>query len=966
MKKTILKLLVAVSVLIITGCNKYESVANDPTQTRIYTLDNGLKVYMSVNQDEPRIQAHIAVRAGSKNDPHETTGLAHYLEHIMFKGTSHFGTTDYEAEKPLLDEIENLYEKYRATTDKDERRAIYHVIDSLSYMASSFFVANEYDKLMATIGAKGTNAYTGFDVTCYTENIPSNEVERWAMIQSDRFKNLVIRGFHTELETVYEEFNVYLTDDNDKCFDKMASLLCKKHPYGTQTTIGTQEHLKNPSIKNIKEFYNKWYVPNNVAICLSGDLDPEATIEIINKYFGDWKPSAQKPEFTFEPEEPMTEPVYADVVGQEKEAVWIAWRFPGANNVESATYLHVISELLNNGKTGIIDVNLLQQQKVLNAYVSYEEATDYTMMAAVANPNEGQSLEDVKDLLLENINKIAAGEFDEEQLEAIINNVKRYEMRNLESNRYRVSSQVDAFIGGIEWKDMVNKIDRLSKVTKEQIVDFAKQNIHNGYAVIYKRKGVDNSVSPIEKPEISPIQMNRDKTSEFFNNLAKVTTEEIQPKFVNLEKDMAKVDINGNEFLYIQNTNNGLFSASYFYPRGQKADKVLDVLGDFFDYLRTDDMSAEEIKSELYKLACDVYVGVGTRNTSIGISGLAENQEKAIALVEKIITEGYIDPEKFDAARSQIIMSRANRKTNQKSCFNALQYYAMYGADNYYTHTPNNDELMQLTAEDITNAFHEVFKYRQVISFYTPVTLDEAKKLVEANHKIAENPLPESEDNVFTPMACEKAELYLAPYQAANIYLSQISVNGEGFDIASYPATSLFNDYFGSGMNSVVFQELREARGLCYGASASYRPSSLDKNGRMVFSTYIASQNDKLYECLKTFNEIIEDVPVTDNAFEVSKSALLKRIASSRTLKTAIFSKYMQCVDLGIDHDINEDIYKAVSNMTIDDIKAYHAEKIKGRTYRTAILGDEKQLDPEILKSQGEIRRLSLEEIFGY
>ena len=295
MKKTFMPLLLmALMIMFVSSCGqkrKYETVDGDPMKTRIYTLENGLKVYLTVNKETPRIQTYIPVRVGGKNDPAETTGLAHYFEHLMFKGTEHFGTSNYEAEKPLLDEIESLFEVYRTKTDSAERAAIYHKIDSVSYEASKYFIPNEYDKLMAAIGADGTNAYTSFDVTCYQEDIPANQLENWAKIQSDRFKCNVIRGFHTELETVYEEKNMSLTKDSRKLLEKMLSALYKNHPYGTQTVLGSQEHLKNPSITNIKEYYKKWYVPNNMAICMSGDFDCDEVMTIIEKYFGDMQPN---------------------------------------------------------------------------------------------------------------------------------------------------------------------------------------------------------------------------------------------------------------------------------------------------------------------------------------------------------------------------------------------------------------------------------------------------------------------------------------------------------------------------------------------------------------------------------------------------------------------------------------------------------------------------------------------------
>ncbi len=287
------------SLHVYAGKYEFMTVPGDPLGTKMYTLPNGLKIFMSVNKDEPRIQTYIAVRVGGKNDPAETTGLAHYFEHLMFKGTEQFGTSDYAAEKPLLDEIERLFEIYRKTTDEGARADIYHAIDSISYAASLIAIPNEYDKLMSAIGANGTNAYTSNDVTCYVENIPSNEIENWARIQADRFEHPVIRGFHTELETIYEEKNMSLTSDGRKMAEAMLSALFPTHPYGTQTVLGTQENLKNPSITNVKNYHKTWYVPNNMAICLSGDFDPDNMVDIIAKYFGHLKPNPNLPKLDF-------------------------------------------------------------------------------------------------------------------------------------------------------------------------------------------------------------------------------------------------------------------------------------------------------------------------------------------------------------------------------------------------------------------------------------------------------------------------------------------------------------------------------------------------------------------------------------------------------------------------------------------------------------------------------------------
>ena len=311
MMKKATAMLCFVAAMLFSGVSaqkyEYKTYDNDPLGVREYTLKNGLKVFMSVYKDAPRIQTYIAVRAGSKNDPKETTGLAHYLEHMLFKGSHQLGTTDWKREKVELDKIEALYEVYRKTTDDKRRAEIYHQIDSISYVASTIAIANEYDKSMTAIGSEGTNAFTSNDFTMYVENIPSNQLEAWAKVEGDRFPNLVLRLFHTELEAVYEEKNIGMAQDNRRVNEEMMRALFPHHPYGQQTTIGTIEHLKNPSMKNIREYHAAYYVPNNMCIAMAGDFNPDEAIKIIDKYFGSWVPGTVPP-FTKVKEEPITSP----------------------------------------------------------------------------------------------------------------------------------------------------------------------------------------------------------------------------------------------------------------------------------------------------------------------------------------------------------------------------------------------------------------------------------------------------------------------------------------------------------------------------------------------------------------------------------------------------------------------------------------------------------------------------------
>ena len=454
----------------------FTTVKGDVMQTRIYTLDNGLKVYMSVNKEQPRLQANIVVRTGSRNDPAETTGLAHYLEHLMFKGTQQFGTTDYAKEKPYLDEIERRYEYYRTLTDPTQRKNAYHEIDSVSQLAARYNIPNEYDKLMASIGSEGSNAYTSNDVTCYVENIPSNEIANWARIQADRFQNMIIRGFHTELEAVYEEKNISMGSDGSKEYAALWKLLAPTHPYGTQTTIGEQEHLKNPSIVNIKNYFHRYYVPNNVAIVLAGDFNPDAVIAIIDRYFGSWKPSKQLSRPEFEAQKTITSPRDTTVIGLDAENIMMGWRFKGANQLQNDT-LDIVNRMLSNGKAGLLDININQPMKAMETGTYLDELHDYSMLLIEGVPLQNQKLDDLKALILAETTKLGRGEFSDDLLPAVLANKKLQYYKSLDSNQKRVSMMVDAFVNDKPWADVTQQIERQEKLTKQDIIDFARRHL---------------------------------------------------------------------------------------------------------------------------------------------------------------------------------------------------------------------------------------------------------------------------------------------------------------------------------------------------------------------------------------------------------------------------------------------------------------------------------------------------------
>ena len=943
----------------------YTTVPGDPTQTRIYTLDNGLKVYLSVNKEKPRLQANIAVKTGSRNDPAETTGLAHYLEHLMFKGTKSFGVSDPVAEAPYLDDIEARYEVYRTLTDPQARKKAYHEIDSVSQLAARYFIPNEYDKLMSAIGSEGTNAYTSNDVTCYVENIPSNEIENWAKVQSDRFQNMVIRGFHTELEAVYEEKNIGMAQDQRKVWEALYAKMFPTHPYGTQTTIGTQEHLKNPSITNIKNYFNRYYVPNNVAICMAGDFNPDEVIAIIDKYFGSWKRSSTLSYPQFAPLAPIKSHQDTTIVGKESEYLMMGWRFGRANCGQSDT-LSIISSVLANGKCGLFEIDLEQKMKLMSAGAFSDEMADYSPFVLYGYPKDNQSLDEVRALLLGEIEKLKRGEFADDLIPAVISNAKLSFYRSIQNNNSRASMMVDAFINEEKWEDVANRIERISKITKEDVVAFANKYFGDNYVCVLKRTGTDTTQVKIEKPEITAIPTNRDMSSQFLNEIKNSYVRPIEPRFLDFSKDLTVATTKrGLPLLYKHNDEDGLFSLAFQFDMGEESDINLEYGANYLEYIGTDKKSVSEIKQEFYKLACSYSISVGTFTTTISLSGLDENLPKALALLEDFLANAKADKGSYDQYVNLVLKNREDNKKNQRANFNALRNYVTYGTYNPTLNTLNEAQLRAADPQKFVNLIAELKNHLHTVMYYGPRSQKDLDKLICKAHKTPKKLLPVVPGKEYTEQTTPTNEVYLAPYEAKNIYMIQYHNENKPFSLEEAPVRMMFNEYFGGGMNTIVFQELRESRGLAYSASASYS-TPFRLNHPEYYITYIVSQNDKMMDCIRVFNSILDTIPQSQAAFDIAKQSAMKSLQTARTTKFSVLSSYYNAKKRGFDFDLNERIYKALPSVTLQDIVNFERKNMVGKTYKYIILGDPKELDLESLRKIGPIHQLTTEQIFGY
>ncbi len=943
--------------------SKYETISDDPLKARIYTLANGLKVYMTVYKNAPRIQTYIATRAGSKNDPADATGLAHYLEHMLFKGTDVYGSKDFVKESAELAKIEALYEIYRKTTDETKRKIVYHKIDSVSGYASKFAIANEYDKMMSSIGATGTNAYTWLEQTVYVNDIPSNQLDKWTTIESERFRNPVMRLFHTELEAVYEEKNRGLDNDGEKAWEALFAGLFPKNTYGSQTTIGTIEHLKNPSLKKIKEYYNTWYVPNNMAICLSGDFDMDETIKMIDKKFGSWK---SKPIPTYVPyaEPPITEPVIKKVIGPDAENISIGYRFAGAGS-KDADMIRIINRILYNGKAGLIDLNLNQKQKLINGNAMDMAFKDYSAHVLSATPKEGQSLDDVKALLLEQIEKVKKGDFPDWLLSAVITDMKYEQTKTYENNGARADAFVNAFISGQEWKNCVYSIQRLSQITKQQVMEFATKNYGNNYVVVYKVTGEDKSVQKVEKPAITPVEVNRNDQSAFVQKIISTPSQDIQPVFIDFEKDIQTLKLkSGIPVYYNQNKENKTFDMYYVLNMGTNNDKKLSVAIEYLKYLGTKTMKAEEVQQKFYRLGCSFDVYAGEDQIWVSLRGLTENFKEAALLFEDLLANAQPDETALKNLVEDILKKRTDAKLSKEEIlYSAMFAYGKYGKQNPYTNVLSTDELRKLNPADLIGLVNKITSFDHHILYYGSATTDEFLNQLNAIHKTPEKlaPLPPLVE-FKTPDA--NNNVYVANYdmkQAEIIFIAKDDM----FDRKNKPVIRLFNEYFGGGMSSVVFQDMRESKALAYSVYSSYQSANSLTRNNFVFS-YIGTQADKLPEAMAGMMNLINKMPESENNFKACKDQIIQSIRSERITKAGILFYYESAKKLGLTSDIRKEVFEKVPLMTLKDIRDFEENHVKNRQYTTLVVGKKEALDTKILEKYGKVTYLSLEEIFGY
>ena len=928
-----------------------------------HTLDNGLTVFLSPNHETPRFYAEIITRAGSKHDPESNTGLAHYLEHLLFKGTSSFGTIDFAKEKPLLDEIASLYEERSNEQNESKRDEIYKKINEISIEASTFAVPNEMDRVYGNMGGKGINAHTWHEETVYKVDLPANRLIHWAKIESERFANPVFRLFHTELETVYEEKNRSI-DNKDRLLNtKVNDLLFKVHPYGQQPTLGSIEHLKNPSIKAIEEFYVTHYVPENMAICISGDIDTEETIKIIEEHFSSWKSEAPlRPEPKWE-EKPLSGREFVQVQYLGEEQILLGFRTAPKFHPDYHA-LRLMDMIIDNSVAGLINLDLVEKQKVRSAGCFPQNYNDYGVHFFYGIPKEGQSLEEVEKLILAQINRVKKGDFEDWVIPAVITDFKKLEKENRENNTKRVELMRDTFLSFVDWETTNREIEVLEKLTKEDIIRVANQYYGENYVVGY-RIDKQHKLPSIEKPKIDPLEIDPDKESVFMKNVNAIPFDSFKPKFIEEGVNYTIKEIMpGTKLIHVNNPLNDLFTLEMRMEVGSRHIPLLPYAKRMLDRSGAGEINSNDLKIEWYKIGTDFAFAVRENLSSIVMTGLDENFNNSLKLGRDLIENPNISNEIWDETKNIIFSERDDEQKDPSAISNALAHFHRYGPRSRYLERPSDQDLNATNVEDLGAILQSILQAEKTVLYYGPKSPDEVIDSISqgfiGNTKEIKNPEPYK---VLHSRKAKENQIYFFEKEMAQAQV-RLEFPVGIFDENKMPAAQLFNEYFGGGMAGLVFQELREARALAYSAWAHYfSPTRPEEENLLVGS--IGCQADKTIEAVLAFMDLLENMPINQTRWDSAHSSMLSSYRTNPIPYRGIAGFVYDVLALGLSGDPRKARFKIVEEAKIETLEEFYKNSIKPKAKLISIVGDSNKIDIEELEKIGPVTRIQKEQLFN-
>ncbi len=927
--------------------------AQDRTGLQEYKLANGLTVLLWEDHNLDDVEGYVAVRAGSIDEPAECTGLAHYLEHMLFKGTQRIGSIDWEKEKPHYEAIIALYDELAKTTDKVQRDTLIARINRESLEAAKYSTTEDFFNLLDGMGATDVNAFTSYDMTCYHNHFAGNRMLQWLTIFSDRLINPVFRTFQAELENVFEEYNMYEDNVSTQQQNKMYGTLYAGHAY-ERNVIGLPEHLKSPQLSKLIEFYNTWYVPNNMALIIVGDFDAEATKPMIEQTFGRLEPKPL-PERTKYPNSEFKPGKYKFNLGYYPQVVW-GYEGVKMGDPDQLT-LDFVCRLLSNGtETGLLDkISLDGIVTYATCYNDSRRDMGRIMVVAMpyydVNQQTYESNAATEKIVMKEIDKIKNGEIEDWLIETVKAEYAQSNAISFEDGDNKMMMLVYSYVYNEPIDNLFTENARIQALTKEDIQRVAKKYFSAEHITIAFEEG-EKKVNKLDKPKIKPLDMPKGVETEYAKAFKQIPCGEVKQTYLDLSEVKVNEIADKVKLHYSVNPANNIFSMTLRYGVGTKKKPMLEYVADMMNVAGImPSTEPQAFRRQLAELGGRVSYGVSDSYFTVSIMGDEAHLAQICQLVQKQMLFPKFDHRQFEAMQGGELSSRFRMSRMDNLQASALREYVLYGDKSAYIDVVPFMDIYHMDELKLKVEFDDATKYALDIYYCGQKPMNEVSTILNGNLPLKEGMIASTSPEFRDRKAYDKTQIYFLPnsnVQQATLYFY---FEGVPFELNQSVVMSAFNQYLSGGFTGLILDEIRTKRSMAYTASGYMSQGALPGRNN-AFMGYIGTQSDKVADAIETFMGLLDTMPQHPERIETIKTILLQeaQIAKPDFRGKAATYDYWQL--MGYTDDPARTEVPEIKNLTWDQLYNFYLTYVKDKPMTIIMMGDPKKIDMKRLEAK--------------
>ena len=936
---------------------------NAQLQVKELKLSNGMTVWLNEDHSQPKVFGAVVVKAGAKDCPN--TGIAHYFEHIMFKGTDRLGTIDYQKEKPWLDSISAQYDLLSQTKNDAERTKIQRHINELSLKAADYAIPNEYNRLISKYGGSGLNAATSYDLTFYYNSFLPQFMEHWCWLNSERLMKPVFRGFQAELENVYEEKN-RAADGMGDIQEKVFGAIFKTQPYA-YPILGSTESLKNPRLSDMAEFFKKYYVASNMGLILCGDITPDSTLTaLLEQTFGRVQ-TGSAPERVKSPMPEIGEGEVCEVklpiplVGAEVLVFKAPTEFePDANALALA------NKLLYNGKAGLLD-SLVNEHKVMMSAAMSVGLDDAAGTGVVIIPNLFGKMKTAEKRVMEQVQKVMNGDFSTEQMESLKREMVMEAEKELETISDRSDKLIMLFPKGRTWQDVIDNIESIKRLTKENVVAAAKKYYDANHITLSKKYGTPNKET-LKQPGYKPISpKNLDAKSALAQQLEQIPVKNTDIRTVDFEKDVTTKQLNSHVTLYYkENPMNDIFTFTLRYKDGELHSPALNVLSGYISALGTDSLKKQQLEQAWQRLGTTIEVSSGDKTFSLSLTGLDNQFAPSLQLLAHFLSAAKGDDEALKEAKDADKVDRKSFGKQKDDVLSPALSYIIYGDKSKYLNQLSKKEIKDLKSDALLGLFRELQQYDCELFYCGRQPIENVVMAAQQALPLSQCQKPQADTFREIQQPTESVVYFYDVPKSRQNYVVSYDGIGPQPTVEQRAKLNLWEKYFAGGMSSVLFQNVREFRSLAYSTSGQSVSVSRAKYPQepLAFFTATGTQADKTMEAIATIDSLLHQMPMKEENLEAARQSVLNSIQNNYPTFRNVGNYVANLRMNGYTYDIYADDARLIPTVSMQDVIQFHQQNIANNQNRIwLIVGDKKLTDLKALAHYGKVVELKKEDI---